>query len=118
MRNLTRALLASLVSLTILLLGAGSGAQAVVLSASQWTTPLELDFGPVALGATSPTLVATITNSGDVPHLAIGAFFLLPCLTASASINNAVTSFAAGGGIHAIIAQCSGASDVSEASFG
>ena len=46
---------------------AGSDAQAVALTASQWVTPLELDFGPVGLGATGPTLTVTITNSGDVP---------------------------------------------------
>jgi len=35
--------------------------------ASQWVNPLEMDFGPVGLGLTGPTMIATITNSGDVP---------------------------------------------------
>lgn len=41
--------------------------RAAVPTASQWTTPLELDFGPLGVGATSPTLSVTITNSGSVP---------------------------------------------------
>jgi hypothetical protein len=32
-----------------------------------WVTPLILDFGPVALGTTSPTQVVTITNTGSQP---------------------------------------------------
>ncbi len=42
-------------------------AQAIVLPAAQWFTPLEVDFGPVAVGAASSQRVVTITNSGAVP---------------------------------------------------
>jgi len=49
----------------ILALPDGSGFQANALAASQWVTPLELEFGPVGLGAASPTLSVTITNCGD-----------------------------------------------------
>ena len=42
-------------------------AQAVVILPSQWYTPLELDFGPVAVGTASPQRVVTITNSGAIP---------------------------------------------------
>jgi hypothetical protein len=42
-------------------------AQAIALQPVQWYTPLELDFGPVAVGATSSQRTVTITNSGSVP---------------------------------------------------
>ena len=32
-----------------------------------WVTPLEMDFGPVGLGYTSPQLIATIKNVGSTP---------------------------------------------------
>ena len=32
---------------------------------SLWVTPLELDFGPVAVGSISPKLEVNITNTGD-----------------------------------------------------
>ncbi len=59
--------MAGAVACAILMVAVSSNAQAVVFTTSQWVTPLELDFGPVGLGAASPTLIATITNSGDVP---------------------------------------------------
>lgn len=67
MRNLTRVLIAWMAVFAILMVTVGSDVQAVVPTASQWATPLELDFGPVGLGATSPTLSVTVTNSGDIP---------------------------------------------------
>jgi hypothetical protein len=48
-------------------LNASSTSQAAVSSAAQWVTPLEMDFGPVGLGSTGSTMIATITNSGNVP---------------------------------------------------
>jgi hypothetical protein len=67
MGNLKRVLISWMAVFAILALTASSGVQAGVLTASQWATPLELDFGPVGLGASSPTLSVTITNSGDTP---------------------------------------------------
>src|SRR5512139_3159538 len=67
MRTFTRVLITGLVVFAALLITDSSDVQAVVFTASQWATPLELDFGPVGLGATSPTLKVTITNSGDIP---------------------------------------------------
>ena len=56
-----------MVVVAVLTLTAGSEVQAAVPAPGQWVTPLELDFGPVGLGATGPTLSVTITNSGNVP---------------------------------------------------
>ena len=67
MKTFVRVLLAWAMVLAISMMTASSRVQAVVLPASQWATPLELDFGPVGLGTTAPTLLVTITNSGDVP---------------------------------------------------
>jgi hypothetical protein len=67
MRNWTRVLMAWMAVCAVLMMAVSSDARAVAPTASQWATPLELDFGPVGLGATSPTLSVTITNSGDTP---------------------------------------------------
>ncbi|HTP09086.1 MAG TPA: choice-of-anchor D domain-containing protein [Anaerolineae bacterium] len=67
MRKLTRLLIAWVVVVTLLVSAADSTALPVVFPATQWVTPLELDFGPVGLGTASPTLKVTITNSGDTP---------------------------------------------------
>jgi hypothetical protein len=52
---------------TILLASTGSSAQADEPPTTQWVTPLELNFGPVGVGATSQQMIATITNSGSAP---------------------------------------------------
>jgi hypothetical protein len=67
MRKYLQLVLAWLSVSVLFLTSGGSPAQAVVLSASQWVTPLEMDFGPVGLGSTAPQMIATITNSGSVP---------------------------------------------------
>lgn len=67
MKTVSRMLVVGVVGLAVWMITVRPGAQAVALTASQWVTPLELDFGPVAVGTTAPTLIATITNSGDVP---------------------------------------------------
>ncbi len=67
MTTFTRILMAGMAVFAILMVAVGSDVQAVVPTASQWATPLELDFGPVGLGATGPTLQVIITNSGDIP---------------------------------------------------
>jgi hypothetical protein len=67
MKTFARSLLACMAVFTFLLIRGGPHAKAVALTASQWVTPLELDFGPVGVSATSPQMVATITNSGSAP---------------------------------------------------
>jgi hypothetical protein len=62
-----RVLMAGMVVSAVAMLTAGSGVRAAVPTASQWATPLELDFGPLGVGAIGPTLIVTITNSGDTP---------------------------------------------------
>ncbi len=67
MKSFTRTLVSLIAVSAILLFSVSSNAQAVVLSTSQWVTPLEIDFGPVGVGASAPQLVVTITNSGSAP---------------------------------------------------
>jgi hypothetical protein len=67
MGSSTRVLSAGMVVLAMSMLTGGEGARAVVATASQWETPLELDFGLLGVGATGPTLIVTITNSGGTP---------------------------------------------------
>jgi len=63
MKTFVRGLTACMAVFSFLL----GGAPTPAVTASQWITPLELDFGPVGVGQTSPQMVATITNSGTVP---------------------------------------------------
>jgi hypothetical protein len=63
MRDLTRVLTAWMAVGAILMVAVSSDVRAVVPTASQWATPLELDFGPVGVGNTAQLLVA-ITNNG------------------------------------------------------
>jgi hypothetical protein len=67
MKRLWRILFSGLAVLTLLLINAGSEVNAISATASQWYTPLEMDFGPVGVGASAPQMVVTITNSGKVP---------------------------------------------------
>ncbi len=67
MRPLSRVLVAWIVVFAVPMLTAGPKVQTGVPTAQQWATPLELDFGPVGLGSSGPTLSVTITNSGNVP---------------------------------------------------
>ena len=67
MRYLPRALILWIAVFAVLMPTVSSEVQADVLSAGQWATPLELDFGPVGLGASGATMSVTITNSGDAP---------------------------------------------------
>jgi hypothetical protein len=67
MKTYARSLFAGLFAFTFLMVGGGSQVKAVALNASQWANPLELDFGPVGVGAASPQRVVTITNSGNAP---------------------------------------------------
>ena len=67
MKTFARALLACLAVFAFLLVRGSSHAKAVALTTSQWVTPLELDFGPVGVGASSAQMMATITNSGSEP---------------------------------------------------
>ena len=56
--------------LLVMLIGVAApvpAAQAIALQPAQWYNPLELDFGPLAVGTTSPQRMVTITNSGTVP---------------------------------------------------
>jgi hypothetical protein len=62
-----RVLIAGMVVFAMAMLAAGPEIRAAVPAASQWATPLELDFGPLGVGAIGPTLIVTITNSGDTP---------------------------------------------------
>jgi hypothetical protein len=57
----------SIAIFSILSFSVSFNSQAAVSQASQWVTPLEMDFGPIGLGSTSPTMIVTITNSGNVP---------------------------------------------------
>jgi hypothetical protein len=67
MKNMACLLVACMVLLAIVLSSPGTNVQAVAIPASQWVTPLEMDFGPVGLGSTPAQMIATITNSGSVP---------------------------------------------------
>jgi hypothetical protein len=66
MSGLKKLLILSMVVATTLFFSVSFKGQAAA-GASQWVTPLEMDFGPVGLGYTSPTMSVTITNSGNVP---------------------------------------------------
>jgi hypothetical protein len=67
MKNLVRLLIVCVAVLVLLLVSSSSNVQAVFLPAGQWATPLELDFGPVGVGASGAQMIVTITNSGSVP---------------------------------------------------
>jgi len=65
MRSSARILVAGMV-LAMPTLTLSSKVRAAVPTASQWATPLEMDFGPIGVGSTSQ-LTVTITNSGEIP---------------------------------------------------
>jgi hypothetical protein len=67
MKTFTHGLIVCMVVFSFLLGSGDAHVKAVALTTSQWVTPLELDFGPVGVGATSPQMMATITNSGNAP---------------------------------------------------
>jgi hypothetical protein len=48
-------------------LNSGEQVEAVALTISRWVTPLELDFGLVGVGDTSPQQIVTLTNTGLTP---------------------------------------------------
>ena len=56
-----------MIAVLILLSGPSSGSNAAFLATDQWVTPLEIDFGPVGVGALSKTIQVTVTNSGANP---------------------------------------------------
>jgi hypothetical protein len=67
MKPFARGLFACMAVFAFLLVKGNLHAKAVALTASQWVTPLELNFGPIGVGASSPQMIATITNSGSEP---------------------------------------------------
>lgn len=65
-----RRLIAVLLLVASLMAGAGASqaiAEELPAVAGLWVTPLEIDFGPVGLGTTSPQVVVTITNYSALP---------------------------------------------------